>query len=192
MNADALQAILHAETIVDPFALSPPPPRPTKGSSSGHAVDPYSSSSSRSSPSATTPLSPPFLPSNTASAPSTHLPYHWLELAELLLAHAADDIRSASEVRSLLKDIQEARAAKLRAATAELGRDGGAGGVLSLRGIGAMELAEARAFVKGVVDGVRLLGASAEMTRREDELERQTRDGTDYDDNDDYDDDMAL
>jgi GINS complex subunit 2 len=40
---------------------------------------------------------------------------------------------------------------------------------MSLRGVGAMELAESRGFVIAVVEGVRKLGASAEMTRREQE-----------------------
>jgi GINS complex subunit 2 len=114
-------------------------------------------------------LSPPFLPSCTADTPSSHLPYHWLELSETLLAHAADDIPSAAEVRTLLRDLQEVRAAKMRGSTTQL--EGG-GGVVGLRGVGAMELAESRGFVSGVVDGVRKLGASMEATRREEEEER--------------------
>lgn len=88
----------------------------------------------------------------------------------MLLAHAGDDIVSASEVRSLLRDLQEVRAAKMRSSTAQL--DSGVDGVMSLRGVGAMELAESRGFVTGVVEGVRKIGASAEAARREEEEER--------------------
>jgi GINS complex subunit 2 len=92
-------------------------------------------------------------------------------MAEMLLAHAGDDIPSTAEVRSLLRDLQEVRAAKMRASTAQL--DDGVAGVMSLRGVGAMELAESRGFVLGVAEGVRKLGASAEATRREEEDEER-------------------
>lgn len=55
----------------------------------------------------------------------------------------------------------------MRSSTAQL--EGGVDGVMSLRGVGAMELAESRGFVVGVVEGVRKLGASTEATRREEE-----------------------
>lgn len=53
--------------------------------------------------------------------------------------------------------------AKMRASTKEL--EGG--GVSSLRGVGAMEVAEGREFIVGVMDGLRKLGASREAARRE-------------------------
>lgn len=40
-----------------------------------------------------------------------------------------------------------------------------------MRGVGAVELAESRGFVLGVVDGVRRIGASVEVGRREEEEE---------------------
>jgi GINS complex subunit 2 len=48
---------------------------------------------------------------------------------------------------------------------------------MSLRGVGAMELAESRGFVLGVVDGVRKIGASVEAARREEEEERGEEEG---------------
>jgi GINS complex subunit 2 len=57
----------------------------------------------------------------------------------------------------------------MRSSTAQL--EGGVDGVMSLRGVGAMELAESRGFVIGVVEGVRKLGTSTETTRREEEEE---------------------
>ncbi|OTB06485.1 hypothetical protein M426DRAFT_318895 [Hypoxylon sp. CI-4A] len=174
--ADSLRDIVHHETNVDPEAFSPPPPPPMRSDGRGGAR-PFGSSSADPRPGGggggggggDTVLSPPFLPSCTAGAPAGHLPYHWLELSETLLAHAADDVPNAAEVRALLRDLQEVRAAKLRGSTVHL--EGG-GGVLNLRGVGAMELAETRGFVLSVVEGVRKLGASAEASRREDEEER--------------------
>jgi GINS complex subunit 2 len=102
----------------------------------------------------------------------------------MLLAHASDDISGAADVRSLLRDLQEVRAAKMRASTAQLGD--GVEGVMSLRGVGAMELAESRGFVVGVVEGVRKISASAEATRREEEEESGGRD------DDESDEDMGI
>lgn len=124
-------------------------------------------------------MSAPFRPACTADAPAGYLPYHWLEVAEALLAHAGDDVASLGaslgEVRGLLRDLVEVRAAKMRSSTAQL--EGFGGGLMLLRGVGAMELAESRGFVLGVVDGVRKIGASAETARRELEEERGEEEG---------------
>lgn len=95
-----------------------------------------------------------------------------MEFSETLLAHAADDIPNAAEVRALLRDLQEVRAAKMRGSTKEVN---GEGGFLALPGAGAMELAESRGFFLGVVDGVRKLGTSAEASKREEEEEEEER-----------------
>ncbi|GAP90430.1 putative DNA replication complex gins protein psf2 [Rosellinia necatrix] len=180
----SLQELVHAETNIDPEAFSPPPPPPMRSDGRGVARPYHQAAADDDRGGATMILAPPFLPSCTQDAPSGYLPYHWLEIAETLLAHAADDVPNAPEVRALLRDLQEVRAAKMRASTRHL--DGG-GGVLNLRGVGAMELAESRGFVLGVVDGVRKLGASIEAGRREEEAERGERG-----DGDDSDDDMEL
>lgn len=167
------------------------------------------------------PLSPPFLPSCTAgggggardahvvpAASALHLPYHWLEVSELLLAHAADDMAGfadpsqpsadpaassssgggsstgADAVRKLLRDVAEVRAAKLRASTGAL-EAGGEGARLT--GVGAMELAEQRAFLAAVADGVRRIGWSGEERRRELEAAGRGRRGAGDDDDDDDD-----
>lgn len=171
LHPAALADIIHQETVVDPEAFSPPPPPPARSDGRGTARQPFAAATASAAGGPV--LSPPFLPACTANAPAGYLPYHWLELAETLLAHAADDVPGAPEVRTLLRDLQEVRAAKLRGSTAQL--EGG-GGVVGLRGVGAMELAESRAFLLAVVDGVRKLGASAEATRREDEDEQNDDD----------------
>ncbi|KAG9229661.1 hypothetical protein BJ875DRAFT_183053 [Amylocarpus encephaloides] len=163
----SLERILRYETETSPSAFSPPPPHP-------HTVSVL--------PSATDQMTPPFLPSSTADAPSGHLPYHWLELGEILLEACSDDIPDPDKVRTLLRDLREVRMAKMRASTKEL--EGG--GVVSLRGVGAMEVAEGRQFVVGVMDGLRKLGASRETERR-----RREEEGGDGDGNSD-DDDMEM
>ena len=113
--------------------------------------------------------SPPFLPSAVASAPADALPYHWLELGTLLLEAASDDIPDSDMVRRLIRDLREVRMAKLRAGVSVLegGREVG------MKGVGGMEVTEGRAFIGGVVDGLRKIGASKEMSRKEREAEER-------------------
>ncbi|KAK3378941.1 GINS complex protein-domain-containing protein [Lasiosphaeria ovina] len=179
LHPASLSEIIHRETKENPQTFSPPPPPPA------HA-NPHDPGHARRLADADTILSPPFQPSCTASAPAGYLPYHWLEVAEALLAHAGDDMAApAGEVRSLLRDLVEVRAAKMRSSTSVLG--GAENGLMELTGVGAIELAESRAFVLGVVDGVRKIGAGAEAARREDEEQ-----GGGIHDDDGSDDDMGI
>jgi len=60
------------------------------------------------------------------------------------------------------------------------------GGVVSLRGVGAMEVCQERGFVVGVVGGLRALGSSREAARREAEADGGARpDEEELDDEDD-------
>ena len=97
------------------------------------------------------PFSPPFLQSSTANAAPDALPYHWLELGEMLLEAATDDFEEPDNVRKLLRGLREVRMAKLRQGVDVLD----AGGGVKMNGVGAMELGEARSFVTGVIDGLR-------------------------------------
>ncbi|MCJ1447558.1 MAG: DNA replication protein psf2 [Stictis urceolatum] len=118
-------------------------------------------------------LSPPFLGDGEADANVgiESLPYHWLEVAHLLLDAAWDNVPHRDAVRRLLKNLQEARAAKLRGGVEVLegGRE------VTLNGVGGLEISENRAFVVGVVDGLRKIGASKEASRREREGEERER-----------------
>ena len=69
----------------------------------------------------------------------------------MLLSHASDDFDEPDTVRRLLRDLKEVRMAKLRKGVKVL--DGGAG--VQMNGVGALEIAESRGFIAGVVDGLR-------------------------------------
>ncbi|KAI1002195.1 hypothetical protein K3495_g6005 [Podosphaera aphanis] len=154
LDTSSLERILLYETETSPHTFSPPPPYPH--STSTHQID-------------INHVSPPFIPTSTATASPDYLPYHWLELGEVLLETCSDDISDAENVRRLLRDLREVRMAKMRSSVKEL--DGG--GISSLRGVGAMEIAEGRAFIVGVMNGLRRLGQSREVARGErgDEVE---------------------
>jgi GINS complex subunit 2 len=87
----------------------------------------------------------------------------------MLLEAASDDIPEPDNVRRLMRDLREVRMAKMRAGVGILegGRE------VNMNGVGGMEVAEGRAFIGGVVDGLRKIGASKEITRREREAEER-------------------
>lgn len=87
----------------------------------------------------------------------------------MLLEAASDDIPEPDNVRRLMRDLREVRMAKMRAGVGVLegGRE------VNMNGVGGMEVAEGRAFIGGVVDGLRKIGASKEMSRREREAEER-------------------
>jgi GINS complex subunit 2 len=108
-------------------------------------------------------ISPPFLPQNTAgdtgnfdTAQTPALPYHWLEIATMLLDSASDDLVEPDSIRRILRDLREVRMAKMRRRVEHLDATtvGGASGV-ALIGIGAMEVAEGRGFMSGVAEVLR-------------------------------------
>lgn len=140
LNPEALSAILDIE-VDNEDLFSPPPPLPAAKTLPS---DQYLDQSSLE-------VSAPFLPSSTSNAAPDALPYHWLELSHMLLAHASDDFEEADTVRGLLRDLKEVRMAKLRKGIRVL--DAGAG--VQMNGVGALEIAESRSFFAGVVDGLR-------------------------------------
>jgi GINS complex subunit 2 len=105
------------------------------------------------------------VPATSHDTPAGYLPYHYLSMAHLLLASAPSSFPGSAlqALYTLLRDIREVRQSKLRAGMK--GLEGG--GVVSLRGVGGLEVANERGFVVGVVDGLRTLGASREGARRE-------------------------
>lgn len=102
----------------------------------------------------------------------------------MLLEAASDDIPEPDNVRRLMRDLREVRMAKMRVGVRELegGRE------IHMNGVGGMEVAEGRAFIGGVVDGLRKIGASQEMSRRERKAEeRENAIGLEGDDDDEMD-----
>lgn len=135
---------------------------------------------------------PPFLPQNTALTATEAqdvereiaLPYHWLEVGNMLLDAASDDLTEPDQVRRLLKDLREVRMSKMRKRVESLDAAATAGGGVSLTGVGAMEIGEMRGFVAGVVEGLRKIGASREQARREQLAEEGSIQGYTQDDDD--------
>ncbi|KAF2398977.1 GINS complex, PSF2 component [Trichodelitschia bisporula] len=148
----ALSTILESETTEYPAAFTPGPALPPAPPSLRDEA-----------------ASPPFVPTSVVGAADTALPYHWLEMGEILLAGAGDDFEEPDAVRRLLRDLREVRMAKVRAGVEVLD----AGGGVKMNGVGGMEIAEGRAFIGGVVDGLRKIGASKEAVRREREREER-------------------
>lgn len=156
LHPDALQEILERETsnsFGEAFTDSTPLPSTStsesrRGASTGGEIQG---------------ATPPFQESSTATSRGDTLPYHYLELSTLLVTHCADDIPDFELVQRLLRDLREVRMAKVRGLVPKL--DGGAG--VKLNGIGALELGESRMLLTGVVDGLRKLTASRELSARE-------------------------
>ncbi|KAI9854137.1 MAG: DNA replication protein psf2 [Vezdaea acicularis] len=163
LSPSALHQILEYETNISPHAFSPPPPFPA-------TTNPTTNTS-------TAPISPPFLPSSLSTAPGQYLPYHFLELSHLLLQHASEDIPEADTIRRLLRDLREVRMAKMRDSAGVLAGEG----VVSLTGVGGLEVSEYRGFVGGVVEGLRKIGAAREQARKEREEEGGSEDSVDED-----------
>lgn len=146
LSPHSLNAILDHET-QEENAFSPPPRLPPAPSNDTLAI------------------SPPFLPGSTVEAAPDALPYHWLDMGEMLLEAAADDFEDSETVRKLLQGLREVRMAKLRGWSDRLTAASG----VKMNGIGGMEVSEARPFVTGVIDNLRKFVA----TREEQRLERE-------------------
>ncbi|KIY69734.1 DNA replication complex GINS protein PSF2, partial [Cylindrobasidium torrendii FP15055 ss-10] len=77
----------------------------------------------------------------TASPGFSKLPFRFIEIAKVLLDVAPDDIESSDKIRTLLKDIQEARQAKSRAGISQIDHS-----ELTLTNLCSMEINEIRPF----------------------------------------------
>ncbi|PGH17845.1 hypothetical protein AJ80_04668 [Polytolypa hystricis UAMH7299] len=190
LHPDSLSLILELETNRDTLedSFSPPPllvSNPVRGSSGGgggrtsrrpeeqQPQQQYTLDGEKYIP------SPPFLLHHNADDASgaentslRALPYHWVELATMLLDVASDDLVEPDRVRRLLRDLREVRMAKTRKQFEGLDVTAVGGGEgLPLTGMGAMEIGEARAFMSGVAETLRQIGAPKEEAEREKEAE---------------------
>jgi GINS complex subunit 2 len=171
LHPDSLSEILELETTHIKDSFSPPPPLPPIKTPA--YAKPFHTSA-------------PFLPSCTADAPPDALPYHWLEMGEMLLEAASDDLVEPDSIRRLMRDLREVRMAKMRKGVEILS---GEGEGVRLDGVGAMEVGESRGFITGVINGLRKIGASKEQARKEREAEERANG---YAGRDEEDDDMAY
>ena len=100
-------------------------------------------------------VSPPFVRGDDGAGDGDALPYHWREIAHLLLTRPATGAATPSPdetaLRHLLRDVADARGAKLRRGMRVLGPGAG----VRMNGVGGAEVAEVRAWVGGTVDGLR-------------------------------------
>ncbi|OOQ85952.1 DNA replication complex GINS protein psf2 [Penicillium brasilianum] len=195
LHPDSLSLILEVESQHQDYksAFSPPPPLPGQPSIRDQGLEPtarpqYTLDGNRYY------AAPPFLPQNTAqtilsSRDPPALPYHWVEVGNMLLDAASDDLVDPDQIRRLLKDLREVRMAKMRSGVDVLDDAAIGGGGVALTGVGAMELGEERGFLAGVVDGLRKIGASKEQARREQLAEQRANggyDGTQDEEEEDY------
>ncbi|KAK9363128.1 hypothetical protein V1504DRAFT_489747 [Lipomyces starkeyi] len=110
---------------------------------------------------------------------SANLPWEWVEVGELILGSAPDDLSSPPHViRNLLRDIREVRQAKARAGLKNLNDS-----YLQLDNVGAMELNEIRSFVTMAMNQLRIMQGTREGPEQQDV-------DVEPDDQDDDDDDL--
>ncbi|KAK9482918.1 hypothetical protein V1527DRAFT_430533 [Lipomyces starkeyi] len=123
---------------------------------------------------------------------SANLPWEWVEVGELILGSAPDDLSSPPHViRNLLRDIREVRQAKARAGLKNLNDS-----YLQLDNVGAMELNEIRSFVTMAMNQLRIMQGTREGPEQQD-VDVEPDDQDDDDDDDDplresYDDSMRT
>ncbi|KAJ5259727.1 hypothetical protein N7524_008789 [Penicillium chrysogenum] len=196
LHPEPLALILEVESQHQDYknAFSPPPPLP--GQPSILDRDALPSARPQYTPDGNRYYAaPPFLHQNTAQTVASSrdppsLPFHWVEVGNLLLDAASDDLVDPDQIRRLLKDLREVRMAKMRSGVDVLDAAATGGGGVALTGVGSMELGEDRGFITGVVDGLRRIGSSKEQARREQMAEQRANggyDGTqDYDEEEDY------
>ncbi|KAI9447899.1 hypothetical protein H4582DRAFT_1802736 [Lactarius indigo] len=94
------------------------------------------------------------LAQETSRPEFSEFPFRFAEIAKLLLDVASDDIQNSEKVRSLLKDIREARQAKSRDGLQKIDHS-----ELSLPNLCSMEINEIRPFF------VRAMGVLTQLTR---------------------------
>lgn len=91
------------------------------------------------------------------------LPWNWLEMSNVILARAADDLTdSHSQIRSLIQDLRELRQLKARRGLRELNESN-----IQLHGLSLMEINEIRPFVLNVMGKLHQLHNSVRMEEAE-------------------------
>ncbi|KAF0715529.1 hypothetical protein AaE_011312, partial [Aphanomyces astaci] len=90
------------------------------------------------------------LDKETSSELFEELPFHYLEIAALLVKHAADDMQQVETIRLVLEDIQQVRQDKIRNGLVRIAADvqtGGTAYAVQLNNVAAMEINSVRQFM---------------------------------------------
>eukprot|EP00026_Physarum_polycephalum_P015207 Phypoly_transcript_15838.p1 GENE.Phypoly_transcript_15838~~Phypoly_transcript_15838.p1 ORF type:complete len:198 (+),score=24.44 Phypoly_transcript_15838:30-596(+) len=87
------------------------------------------------------------------------LPFHYIEIATLLLNHAQDDIPFAPQIRATIEDIWNRRASKVRDGLRTIGAETSG---IQLSNITAMEINKIRPFISKAMDQFYMLSQKAE------------------------------
>ncbi|KAF0694235.1 Aste57867_14871 [Aphanomyces stellatus] len=90
------------------------------------------------------------LEQETTSELFEELPFHYLEIAALLIKHASDDMEQVETLRLLLEDIQQVRQDKIRNGLVRIATDvqtGGSAYAVQLNHVAAMEINSVRQFM---------------------------------------------
>ncbi|CEG37535.1 dna replication complex gins protein psf2 [Plasmopara halstedii] len=80
------------------------------------------------------------------------LPFHYLEIASLLLQNAPEDLEQSEHLRILLEDLQNVRQDKIRNGLAKIALDvqnGGTALAIQMNNISALEITSVREFMLG-------------------------------------------
>ncbi|CAH0486756.1 unnamed protein product [Peronospora farinosa] len=83
------------------------------------------------------------------------LPFHYLEIASLLLKNAPEDLDQSEHIRSLLEDLQNVRQDKIRNGLSKIAGDvqsGETAFVIQMNNISALEINSVREFMLGSLD----------------------------------------
>lgn len=97
-----------------------------------------------------------YLVAETTENEFSTLPFRYLEISKVLLDIASDDLMHPDRIRLLLKDIREARQAKIRQ-----GLPGVGGPVVNIPNVSAMEINEVRPFFIKAMGVLQKLSAPA-------------------------------
>lgn len=109
---------------------------------------------------------------------SNKLPWEWIEVGELVLTSAPDDLACPPHIiRNLLRDIREIRQAKVRAGLKSLDPT-----YMQIDNVGAMELNEIRQFVTMTMNELRVLQNGRAEEEAEEEVEQYPGEDSDLED----------
>ncbi|KAJ5396140.1 uncharacterized protein N7487_010443 [Penicillium crustosum] len=191
LHPEPLALILEVESQHQDYknAFSPPPPLPGQPSILDRDALPSARPQWQSILSRAAFPTSKHSPDSDLFAGSPSLPFHWVEVGNMLLDAASDDLVDPDQIRRLLKDLREVRMAKMRSGVDVLDAAATGGGGVALTGVGSMELGEERGFITGVVDGLRRIGSSKEQARREQMAEQRANGGYDGTQDDDEEED---